>query len=317
MVTHNAKMLEILDLVPAIADSISSVLINGDTGTGKEVLAKAIHQTGPRADKPFIAVNCGALPDALLESELFGYKAGAFTGANYDREGRIHAAEGGTLFLDEIGDVSPAFQVKLLRFLQERTYEPLGSNHPQTANVRVIAATHRDLVSELDTGNFRRDLFYRINVVRIDIPPLCDRRDDIPLLVDRFIETFNVRTGKRIRCVSDKVMSQFLAHQWPGNVSELENAIEYAFVTCADDVIDIEHVPPEIGQTHTVSSTVREGGFDHAERLVIETALRQHDYNRREAAQQLGVHPTTLFRKIKRLGISLPKRDGRNRSETT
>jgi PAS domain S-box-containing protein len=232
ILTCNYRMRRMFEILPAIAETSSTVLIDGETGTGKELFARAIHNLSPRSKKPFVAVNCGALPDTLLESELFGYKAGAFTDARKDKPGRVAAAEGGTLFLDEIGDISAALQVRLLRFLQERVYEPLGSTQPVRADVRMIAATNKNLTELVQSNHFRDDLYYRINVVRLQIPPLRERMEDVPLLVDHFIARFNALQGKEVAGVSDEVLSCLMSYHYPGNVRELENIIERSFVLC-------------------------------------------------------------------------------------
>jgi PAS domain S-box-containing protein len=246
LVSHSPLMQKVLEVLPAIAASPSTVLVLGETGTGKELVARTIHSFSPRREKPFVAVNCGALPDTLLESELFGYKAGAFTGAVKDKPGRFTLARGGTLFLDEIGEVSPALQVKLLRVLQERSYEPLGSTRSETADVRIIVATNRDLAGRMQEGHFREDLYYRVNVVRVELPPLRRRKEDIPLLAAQFIERFNRLQGKAISGISAETLSLLMAHAWPGNVRELENAIERAFIMCPKGLIGIEHLPEEL-----------------------------------------------------------------------
>jgi len=251
-----------------------------------------------------VQINCGALPDSLLESELFGYVKGAFTGADRDKPGRIAAAEGGTLLLDELGDLSAAMQVKLLRVLQERKYEPLGSNKPRTADVRVIAATNRNLAALIEDGTFRRDLFYRVNVVKIDLPPLAERREDIPLLVDHFIRRFNARRGKAITGVSDRVMELLMRHPFPGNVRELENIIEHAFVLCKGDAIQLEHLPPELtaGDEHAARSRP----LQDAEADAIRDALDRFNGNKIEAARFLGISRTTLWRKLRKLPGTTP-----------
>jgi transcriptional regulator with PAS, ATPase and Fis domain len=290
------------------------VLILGETGTGKELLARAIHNLSSKKDKPFIAVNCGALPDTLLESELFGYKAGAFTGAEKDKPGRFAAAEGGTIFLDEIGDVSPALQTRLLRVLQDKTYEPLGGTQPVRANVRVIAATNRDLSALLKSGTFRQDLFYRVNVVRLQLPPLRQRREDIPLLVERFIARFNRTQGKAVPGVSPQVMALLMAHDYPGNVRELENIIEHAFVLCGEERIEPRHLPEEFAAraaAHCTSTDIS-ASVRAVEARTIREALERNSFNRLAAARELGLHKSTLFRKIKKLGIQLPRSDGRS-----
>ncbi|MEN6475084.1 MAG: sigma 54-interacting transcriptional regulator [Syntrophaceae bacterium] len=305
LLSRSPLMRRIFDILPQVASSGSTVLLLGETGTGKELLARAIHGMSHRAEQPFIAVNCGALPDTLLESELFGYKAGAFTGANKDKPGRFALAEGGTIFLDEIGEVSPALQVRLLRVLQERTYEPLGATKPLKADARVIVASNRDLAQLVKKGAFREDLFYRINVVKLVLPPLRKRREDIPLLVEHFIERFNRTQGKRITGVSTEVMAFLMAHDWPGNVRELENLIEHAFVLCDKGRIELKSLPEDIIAHAPLTST--RGGMSDTRRSVeahaIREALQRSHGNRRAAARELGIHKSTLFRKLKSLGI--------------
>lgn len=313
LVIRSASMRRVFDLLPQVAASDATVLIQGETGTGKELLARAIHTMSPRKNKPFVPVNCGALPDTLLESELFGYVKGAFTGAGKDKPGRFALAEGGTVFLDEIGDISPALQVRLLRVLQERTYEPLGGTQTRHANVRIIAATHRDLAALIRKGLFREDLFYRLNVVKLDIPPLRKRKEDIPLLVEHFVARFNRRQGKSIAGVAMDVMALLMAHDYPGNVRELENLIEHAFVLCREGAIGARHLPEEFmgrdpapAPAGNIVEAVR-----GAESQTILESLRRNNFNRLAAARELGLHKSTLFRKIKALGIDLPARDGR------
>jgi PAS domain S-box-containing protein len=228
MVSRSSSMRKIFDILPQVADSDATILIQGETGTGKEILARAIHNLSNRREKPFIAVNCGALPDTLLESELFGYKAGAFTGAGKDKPGRFALANKGSLFLDEIGDVSFALQVRLLRFLQEKVFEPLGGTQSVSSDARIIAAANKDLAGLVKKGLFREDLFYRINVVRIDLPPLRKRKEDIPLLIDHFINRFNRLQGKSISGASPEATAILMMHDYPGNIRELENIIERA-----------------------------------------------------------------------------------------
>jgi transcriptional regulator with PAS, ATPase and Fis domain len=305
-------MRKVFEVLPAIAASPSTVLIMGETGTGKELMARTLHALSPRRQGPFIAVNCAALPDTLLESELFGYKAGAFTGAHKDKPGRFALARGGTLLLDEIGEVTPALQVRLLRVLQDRRYEPLGATRSETADARVIVATHQDLSELTRQGRFREDLYYRVNVVRVVLPPLRRRKEDIPLLVEQFIERFNHLQGKHLRGIAGEALSLLMAHDWPGNVRELENVIERAFILCREGIIQIGHLPEEL--TARDPRPGRQGEARTAHDLIdaqaIRAALDHTDYNRAAAARELGIHKTTLFRRIKRLGIALPRRGG-------
>ncbi len=315
LVSRSPLMQRVFEVLPAVSASPSTVLLLGETGTGKELVARTIHSLSPRRKGPFVAVNCGALPDTLLESELFGYKAGAFTGANKDKPGRFALAGGGTLFLDEIGEISPALQVRLLRVLQERTYEPLGATRSESADVRVIVATNKDLAGQVRLGVFREDLYYRVNVVRIELPPLRRRKEDIPLLLDQFIERFDRLQGRTVSGVSPEALSLLMAHDWPGNIRELENAVERAFILCGDGPIGIAHLPGEL----TARGAAADGGggmrsaHDILDAQAIRTALERNDDNRQAAARELGIHKTTLFRRMKKLGIPLPDRDGRSR----
>jgi PAS domain S-box-containing protein len=310
IVSKSPAMRGVRELVPLVARSRSTVLIEGEPGTGKELVARAIHNLGPRRERPFVAVNCGALPDSLAESELFGYVKGAFTDAVKDKPGRFALAEGGTLFLDEVGEVSPAIQVKLLRVLQEREFMPLGAVSPVAADVRVLAATNRDLASEVGHGRFRQDLFFRLNVVRINIPPLRARLEDVPLLVGRFIEKFNALQGRRITGISERAMAQLLRFDYPGNVRELENAIEHGFVVCGGSVLEREDLPPHIigdqvaplEAPGTPAPQVM-GPLQGAEALAIRDALAKNHGNRTRAAKELGISRNTLWRKMKRYGI--------------
>ncbi len=314
IVGKSAAISQLFDLLPQIADSESTVLIEGASGTGKELFARAIHGLSPRRKKRLVAVNCAALPDTLLESELFGYRAGAFTGAHRDHPGRFALAEGGTLFLDEIGDISPAMQVRLLRVLQERSYEPLGSVEPVRADVRVIAATNQNLSELVRAGSFREDLFYRIHVIHIDIPPLRDRREDIPLLVEHFLESFNRRHDREVAGLSPEAYALLMEHDYPGNVREIQNILEHAFVLCRGDTIQVEHLPPYLrpatgsGPPDIALSL----NLQEAERKLIATALHKHQGKRAAAAAELGINPSTLYRKLQKLGMSIPEKDGRS-----
>ena len=305
IISRSHKVQQLFDVLPRVAESDCTVLIEGETGTGKELFARALHSLSPRRKKPFVAVNCSALPDTLLESELFGYKAGAFTDAKKDKPGRFALAQGGTLFLDEIGDISPAVQVRLLRVLQDKTYEPVGGIGTVKADVRVVTATNRNLFTLVDDGRFRRDFFYRINVVRFELPPLRKRKEDIPLLVDHFIARFNAIYGKDICCVSNDVMAALLAHDFPGNIRELENIIEHCFVLCHGELIESLDLPDSLGKDGRRTGESLQGitTLRQMEKLMIEQALRRHQGNRAAAARELGINPSTLFRKLKTLKI--------------
>lgn len=317
LTSRSSLMQRVFEVLPAIAASPSTVLILGDTGTGKELMARTIHSLSTRSKGPFIAVNCGALPDTLLESELFGYKAGAFTGANKDKLGRFALAKGGTLFLDEIGEISPALQVRLLRVLQERMYEPLGGVRSENADVRVIVATNKDLSSQVRQGLFREDLYYRVNVVRIELPPLRRRKEDIPFLVEQFIVQFNRLQQRSVQGITADALSLLMAHDWPGNIRELENVVERAFILCSDGAIGIEHLPRELtGHVPAVGSdTDIRSAHEILDAQAIRAALERNAFNRLATAKELGIHKTTLFRKMKKLGIPLPDQDGRASSK--
>jgi PAS domain S-box-containing protein len=304
------RMRTLFDILPDVARSGSTVLLEGESGTGKELFARALHSLGPRKRKPFVAVNCAALPDTLLESELFGYAAGAFTDARKDTPGRFARAEGGTLFLDEIGDVSPAMQVRLLRVLQERVYEPLGSAVTVNTDVRIVAATNKNLEGLVRAGSFREDLYYRINVVCLSLPPLRDRMEDVPLLVENFIAKLNRIQDRDIAGMTDEAMACLMSYRFPGNVRELENVVERAFVLCRSGEIDRRHLPqPLCGEARDQGS--REAGnhssFRQTEAAFITNALKRNRGNRTRTAEELGIHKTTLFRKMKALGIIVEK----------
>jgi PAS domain S-box-containing protein len=303
IVSNTPKMLRIFSLLPQVAESSSTVLIEGASGTGKELVARAIHNHSPHRRGPFVAVNCGALPDTLIESELFGYKAGAFTDAKQDKPGRFALAENGTIFLDEIGDISPAVQVRLLRVLQQRVYEPLGSKKSVPTNARVIAATHRNLEQLVKEEKFRDDLYFRINVFKILLPRLAERREDIPLLVDCFIERFNHQKGRNVTGVSREAMSAMMFHDWPGNVRELENAIEHAFVLCRGDIICLEDLPETVIPAADQLSMPSGLSLQEIEKTAILQALQRHRGKKVATARELGIDKNTLRRKMIRLGI--------------
>ncbi len=309
IVSKNQVMQRLFERLPLYAASSSTILIEGESGTGKELIARAIHNLSPRSKKPLIIVNCAALPDNLLESELFGYVRGAFTDAKKDKPGRFQLAHGGTVFLDEIGEISQAMQVKLLRVLQEREFEPLGGTVTVKVDVRIIAATNRNLSEEVAEKRFREDLYYRLNVVRIWLPPLSQRREDIPLLANHFRERFNALTGKRIERFSEKALAAMLHAPWPGNVRELENAVEYAFVVCQHNVISLSDLPPHIYHPSPLPISVTEmenelSPLKNAEAETIRRALKRNHGNRTHAAAELGLSRNTLWRKMKRLKLS-------------
>jgi len=302
IISCNQKMKEIADILPQIAKSDSTCLIEGESGTGKELIARAIHKQSFRKEMPFISLNCGALPDTLLESELFGYEPGAFTDAKTKKIGRFAMAEGGTLFLDEIGDMSPALQVRLLRVLQEKRYEPLGGTESIQTNVRVVAATNKNLLSLVKEKKFRHDLYYRVNVVQVSLPSLRERLEDIPLLVNYFISRFNKLKDKEITGVSSCVMKRFMNNSWLGNIRELENAIEQAYIFCDEGQIEIHHLPhkfsAELPTDNMQSATLAELEAHH-----ILSILNRNQWNRQKTSQELGIDPSTLWRKIKQYNI--------------
>ena len=312
LVGSSQKMLDVYERIQLAANSHATVLILGETGTGKELVADAIHYAGPRAARPFVKVNCSALSESLLESELFGHVKGAFTGAIKDKAGRIEAADGGTLFLDEIGDLSPLIQLKLLRVLQEQEYERVGESKPRKANVRFIAATHRDLRQRVAEGTLREDFYYRIRVFTIEVPPLLEHKEDIPLLCDAFMKRLTESTGKQIAILSHEVTHCFMDYCWPGNVRELENAIEHAFVTCEGTRIELEDLPLELRSAHRRMVECRERGTTPGEasgplsREKVMNALVVSDWNRSEAARRLGIERTTVWRRMKQWGIQPP-----------
>jgi len=315
IIAKSAAMTRIFQLLPQVSSSESTVLISGETGTGKGLVARAIHNLSSRQDGPYWAVNCGALPDTLLESELFGYKAGAFTHAVKDKPGYFALASGGTLLLDEVGDTSAAFQVRLLKVLESQEYQPLGGVKKEIADVRVIAATNKDLSRLVADDQFRRDLFYRINVVGIHLPPLRHRMEDLPLLIEHFIDKLNRIRNRRVSGISAEALAILMNHEFPGNVRELENIIEHAFVLCREGEIRPDHLPPHLirHSRGAMDILASEDPLRAAEVDVILKVLQKNHYDRQAAARDLGIHKTTLFRKIEKLGIILPKIDGRSR----
>ncbi|HSN56034.1 MAG TPA: sigma 54-interacting transcriptional regulator [Candidatus Sulfomarinibacteraceae bacterium] len=303
IVGTDPKMVEIFNTIREIADINVPVMVLGESGTGKELVARAIHDQGVRSSKSFVPVNCGALPDSLLESELFGHVRGAFTGASRDRKGRFQLADKGTIFLDEIGDLSPAMQVKFLRVLQEGTFEPVGGERSITVDARVICATNKDLEHEVEVGSFREDLFYRLCVVPITLPPLRDRGADIPLISQHIIEMESASSGGRRKKLSSEVLEIFATHPWPGNIRELQNALRFAFIKCPGSVIEPEHLPPNIGARagRTIPPSSTGTGLTEAD---IAGALEESRGNRSEAAKLLGVSRATFYRHLAKLDRS-------------
>ena len=310
IIGKSPKLLSILDIVRQVAPTKATVLITGESGTGKELIANAIHYNSPRAKGPFIKVNCAALPETLLESELFGHEKGAFTGAYQTRIGRFEAADGGTLFLDEIGTLGSAVQVKLLRVLQEREFERVGGTKTIKVDVRLITATNTDLSTAVKEGRFREDLFWRINVVRINMPPLRERREDIPLLVHHFIRKFAAENSRPIKGISEEALQVLLHYDFPGNVRELENIIESAVVLCRGDTITPELLPEGVRSSaqNRQNLTIPLGlPFEEIERRVIEATLAYAGGNKTKTARILKIGKRTLFRKLKKYGITSSK----------
>jgi len=301
-------MEQLYELIDNVAQSIAPVMIQGESGTGKELAARAIHEAGPRQGKPFIKVNCAALNENLLETELFGHVKGAYTGADRDRVGRFEAAHEGTIFLDEIGDIPMSTQVKLLRVLEEREIERVGDHRPIPVDVRVISATNKNLETLIRDGLFREDLYFRINVFPLHLPPLAERKEDIPQIVQHFIDRNSIKGGRKILGLTAEAMEKLLQYQWPGNVRELRNAIEYAFVLCQEGWIGSEHLPPKISRIDTCGKSSLQGkgsGQDSTEREELVEVLRQVGGNQSEASRILGVSRVTVWKRIKKYGIDL------------
>ncbi|MBW1698615.1 MAG: sigma 54-interacting transcriptional regulator [Deltaproteobacteria bacterium] len=297
------KMKEILSMLPDIAESESPVLVEGPTGSGKELIARAVHNLSPRKNGAFIPVNCAALPDTLLESELFGFAKGAFTGAVKSKVGRFKLADRGTLFLDEIGNTSESFQADLLRVLENGEYIPLGDTRPVKTNFRVVAATNAELKNRVQEGRFREDLYYRLCVAKISLPPLKERKEDIPLLIHHFIQKFNLRKRKAIQGVSPEVLSFLMAHSFPGNIRELENIIEYAFIFCKGETIEMWHLPQDLIEGAGGNDSMDLNEEEQNEAWRIRLLLQRYPRNRQLVARSLGISRTSLWRKMKKYGL--------------
>lgn len=327
ILSHDYRMLKVFDIVDSIADARASVLITGENGTGKSMIARAIHARSSRRGGPFVEVACGALPDTLLESELFGHTAGSFTGATHDKAGKFQLADGGTIFLDEIATATPAMQVKLLRVLQEFEFEPLGGTVTQSVDTRVILATNEDLSRAVDQGTFRQDLYYRVNVVNIVLPALRERVGDIPLLVDHFLREVSEACGREISGFNQEAMDVLQGYAWPGNVRQLENVVERAVLLARDAELTVDDLPPELtgrvtnpwmpaasggeppetlNMNDVSGKTLREA-LEGPERQIILQALRSHGWNRAATAESLDINRTTLYKKMKRLGLDDPR----------
>lgn len=312
IVGRDYKMQKMFDLMESVADTRATVLILGESGTGKTMTARAIHQLSTRSDKPFVEVACGALPDTLLESELFGHVAGAFTGATNDKMGKFLQADGGTIFLDEIATASPSLQVKLLRVLQDREFEPVGGNTTHQVDTRLVLATNEDLEELVSQGKFRQDLFYRINVITVTQPPLRERMGDIPLLVEHYLEEMNERNGKHVRRFDDAAIQLMQRHSWPGNVRELVNLVERAVVLAKGEVVTAEELPESLRREDPNRSTVQLDSYSASlkkalvepERQIILNALEQNGWNRQKTSATLGINRTTLYKKMKKYDIS-------------
>jgi transcriptional regulator with PAS, ATPase and Fis domain len=299
-------MHRMLDLLPEVAAAECNVLIQGPSGSGKELIAQAIHNLSPRRHGPYVRVNCAALPETLLESELFGYVKGAFTDAKRDKPGQFQIASGGTILLDEIAEMPLALQVKLLRVLNNGEYQPLGSTRTLHTDARILTSTNRDIEAMVADGGFREDLYYRINVVNLDVPPLCERLEDLPRLVNHFIEQFREKQRKTIASMSDEVMALLRRYDWPGNVRELENAIEHAFVLCRGEIIEVEHLPERIVAAAQENGNTSTPFGDSSPAAVIQECLARNHGDRTKTASELGMHRSTLWRKMRQYGINDP-----------
>jgi two-component system response regulator AtoC len=308
IITKNPKMLQVLELVKSVAPTNSTVLIEGESGTGKELVARAVHGSSPRSTGPFVPVSCAALPETLLESELFGYEKGAFTGATESRKGRFEEADGGTLFLDEVGEISSKTQVDLLRVLQQREIRRLGGKSQVKVDVRVICATNKDLQAEVRAERFRADLFYRLNVVHVLVPPLRERKEDIPLLANHFVKKYAIENGKPVEAISEEAMSLLVRHGWPGNVRELENAVERAVVVCKSSYIFPRDLPASVRKLREDMLFHDHMSLTDVEKRHILSVLQKNEWQIKKSAEELGIDRSTLYAKMKKYEIEKPER---------
>ena len=308
LIGKSAPMQKLFEILPDVAESDSTVLIQGPSGSGKELVARLIHELSPRKDRPLVKINCGAIPDTLLESELFGYVKGAFTDAKKDKPGRFLLGNHGTVFLDEIGDTSPALQVKLLRVLEEKQFVPLGGTEPIKVDVRIVAASHKDIKQMMEAGRFRDDLYYRLNIIKLELTPLCERKEDIPLLVDHLLARLCSIKGKGVSAVAEEVMELLLNYHFPGNVRELENILEHAYVLCKGPLIEKRHLPQEFldKAESPADQSIPVNPLESSEARTIRRILARHDGCKISAARELGVSRATLWRKMKKLRIDSP-----------